>query len=304
MAIDANNSTANNGLLRALKLDQVVELTRTAMDAESAGNPSAAREAFASAVALDPGWQPAVSGLARTRETIATDTYQTIMATGFSALAAGDHAQARAAFRSALKVRPNDADALSALSQLAEDERLGQIVSIQERARRAEKQERWPEAVARYEEILIIDSNLLGTGQDLQRSRMRLDLDTGLNAEINGYDRLNEDKIWQSARALVDRAGAVADPGPILRGQIERLNQLLEIAAKPVPVSFQSDNLTEVVIYKVGTLGFFQNRTVDLRPGRYVAVGTREGFRDVRRSFNVEPDGNRQPIVLSCEDPI
>jgi hypothetical protein len=33
-------------------------------------------------------------------------------------------------------------------------------------------------------------------------------------------------------------------------------------------------------------------------------VGTRDGYRDVRRSFTVEANGNTQPVVLSCEDAI
>ena len=46
--------------------------------------------------------------------------------------------------------------------------------------------------------------------------------------------------------------------------------------------------------------------TVDLKPGRYVAVGNRDGYRDVRRNFNVMPAsiGNPEPIELSCKEPI
>jgi len=79
---------------------------------------------------------------------------------------------------------------------------------------------------------------------------------------------------------------------------------LLRIATIPVQVEFRSDNLTEVVIYKVGSLGAFQSRTIDLKPGRYVAVGSRAGYRDVRREFKVLPQGMEQPIRMSCEEPI
>ena len=79
---------------------------------------------------------------------------------------------------------------------------------------------------------------------------------------------------------------------------------MLQIAAIPVQVEFRSDNLTEVVIYKVGSLGTFQSRTIDLKPGRYVAVGSRAGFRDVRREFTVSPQGMGTPIVMNCEEPI
>ncbi|MFQ5634018.1 MAG: hypothetical protein ACE5G3_01625, partial [Gammaproteobacteria bacterium] len=125
-----------------------------------------------------------------------------------------------------------------------------------------------------------------------------------LDEAIAHSDQFNDDRVAREAHRLLEQARSVTAPGPALRGQMSRLTESLRIAAIPVPVEFRSDNLTEVVIYKVGSLGAFQSRTVDLKPGRYVAVGSRDGYRDVRRSFNVSPDGTGSPISLSCEDPI
>ena len=71
-----------------------------------------------------------------------------------------------------------------------------------------------------------------------------------------------------------------------------------------MPVQFESDNQTNVVIYKVGTLGVFGSRTLELRPGPYVVVGTRDGYRDVRRNIRVDPAGNMPPVVIRCEEAI
>jgi len=136
------------------------------------------------------------------------------------------------------------------------------------------------------------------------RSQQRLDLHQKLIYEIGHPERFNEDNIWNAAKRLLERARATPEPGVVLSAQMKQLDELLKIASVPVPVNFQSDNLTDVAIYKVGSLGSFLNRTVDLKPGAYVAVGTRDGYRDVRRSFTVEANGNTQPVVLSCEDAI
>ena len=69
-------------------------------------------------------------------------------------------------------------------------------------------------------------------------------------------------------------------------------------------MQFESDNLTSVVIYKVGPLGAFTSRTVELRPGTYVVVGTRDGYRDVRRNVRVDAAGSGAPISVRCEEPI
>ena len=65
-----------------------------------------------------------------------------------------------------------------------------------------------------------------------------------------------------------------------------------------------SDNLTDVMIYKIGRLGTLFSRDLSLKPGSYVAVGSREGYRDVRRNFKVSSDGVPEKIVLRCEEPI
>jgi hypothetical protein len=80
---------------------------------------------------------------------------------------------------------------------------------------------------------------------------------------------------------------------------------LLDNALDPVEVVFKSDNLTNVTIYKVGTLGKFDERTLTLLPGSYVAVGTREGYRDVRVEFTLQsgqPAG--QMITVSAVEKI
>jgi len=41
-----------------------------------------------------------------------------------------------------------------------------------------------------------------------------------------------------------------------------------------------------------------------LRPGLYVAVGIRPGYRDVRVEFRVSPEVEMLPIVVQCEEPI
>lgn len=56
-----------------------------------------------------------------------------------------------------------------------------------------------------------------------------------------------------------------------------------------MPVQLASDNLTDVQIYRVGRLGSFESRQIELLPGKYTAVGTRAGYRDVRREFTIIP---------------
>ncbi|ALO47573.1 hypothetical protein PS2015_2946 [Pseudohongiella spirulinae] len=63
-----------------------------------------------------------------------------------------------------------------------------------------------------------------------------------------------------------------------------------------------SDNATQVTIYRVGELGAFSQTTLMLTPGRYVAVGTRPGYRDVREEFVVGIDDQPEAVVVQCSE--
>jgi eukaryotic-like serine/threonine-protein kinase len=71
-----------------------------------------------------------------------------------------------------------------------------------------------------------------------------------------------------------------------------------------VRVTLQSDGLTDVVINRVGRIGTFDRHEVELLPGRYALVGTRRGFRDVRREIVVAPGGLEAPVTIRCEEAI
>ena len=107
-----------------------------------------------------------------------------------------------------------------------------------------------------------------------------------------------------SSTEALHYAASIAEPGPRLSGQISRLGQLVENATRTVQVWLESDNLTAVTVYRVGRLGSFERKALELRPGDYTVVGTRAGYRDVRQMLRLRP--GEEPAVLSirCEEPI
>jgi len=304
LAIEPQRADAQRGLERALRLDRVLDIMGRAIAAERAGDWSAAGSLFDEAAALDPDWQPATDGGERMRAELARLDYETQMAAGFDALRREAFAPARRAFEAALAMRPGDPAAQEALRQVDADARLHKIVALRAAARAAEAAERWTDAVQHYIDVLATDPKIDAVRADLERARTRVRLDADLDGAIAAADRFYEDPVAAQAAAVLAEARSIEGPGPVLTDKLQRLDTLLRVAARPVPVRFRSDNLTDVVIYKIGRLGMFQARTLDLRPGAYVAVGTRDGYRDVRRAFRVIADGSMPPVVLRCEEPI
>jgi len=54
----------------------------------------------------------------------------------------------------------------------------------------------------------------------------------------------------------------------------------------------------------VGELGTFNQKQIALKPGNYVAVGNRNGYRDVRVEFQVTQQGLSSPVVVVCKEPV
>jgi hypothetical protein len=99
-------------------------------------------------------------------------------------------------------------------------------------------------------------------------------------------------------------AKRVAAPGPVLTGQVSTVERLIADAETPMRVALASDNQTEVTIYRVGRLGAFERKDMELLPGRYTVVGVRPGYRDVRRELTLLPGSAAPTLVIRCEEPI
>ncbi len=303
-AIDANNSIASEGLARTARLPEVLQIMATASDLESKGNFLAAADAYAAALEIDPDWPAGQAGLERAGKVVQQTQYEMQMAAGYAALAAEDFAGATRAFQAALQIRPGDADATSAVRQLQAEQGIAKISELENEARKLESAERWTAAAEKYQAVLALDSGLLAAREGLERARARAGLVKAVEEAIGLQDRYYEDRIVRQAKDVLAQVNGLQDPGIKLRTRADELDRLLALAAKPVDVRFRSDGLTEVTVYKVGRLGKFSAQILPLRPGRYVAVGSRNGYRDVRREFKVDSNGQTPVVDISCRDPI
>ena len=105
------------------------------------------------------------------------------------------------------------------------------------------------------------------------------------------------------AQGTLAEAVAITDSGPRLRAQISAAREALAYASTPVPVTIQSDGLTDITLLRVKRLGRLSSQSLPLRPGRYTAVGMRNGYRDVRVQFEVRPD-QANAVEVRCVETI
>jgi len=304
VAISPSHTAANAGYLRARNLDTVIALTDSGIAFEKNLEMEAARQSFERAVEIDPEWLPAQTGLERVLETIRQMEFDLRMTEGLYALSDGHFEAARAAFRMAKKLKPGSPEPADGLLQVDQGIRLSRIVSLEQMATEQQESEQWEIVETTYRNILEIDDNVEFAKQGLADARKMTALHEQLDEFIAEPDELSSPSKMQKATMLVVNITRMPEIGPRLGDKRDELSRLLKRAATPLPVQLISDNVTNVSIYKVGKLGSFATHELSLRPGTYVAVGSRPGYRDVRLEFLVGPELEPKPIVIRCEEAI
>jgi tetratricopeptide (TPR) repeat protein len=304
LRIDAQNPAAKRGLARADSLEEVRRLLAEAAAHEREGATAAAAAAYRKALQLDPDTVAARSALVRLQSEVTGSEFAAAVAEGLAALSRKDYRSARAAYERAGRLRPGAPEVQDGLARI--DRALGDrsIATQLEAAQRAEREERWRDALAGYREALRIDANLLAAQQGVERSEPRAMLDAELSAYLERPERLFSSDVRGAARSVLQRAGAVPSPGPVLTRQVAEVRNLLAAAETPVRVAIASDSQTEVMIYRIGRLGTFERKDMELMPGKYTVVGTRAGYRDVRRELTILPGQPAPSLVIRCEEQI
>ncbi len=224
--------------------------------------------------------------------------------TGFlSALKAGDLEVAGRALSQARALNPGAPVLGDAGRRLESAKRDRELQRLERQGRRAEAQEDWQQALAIYTRAAGLATDVSFAGEGKRRARERLDLQKKLDHYLEDPGRLQADQPRANAQLLLEYLERVPDPGPGLSADRDRLANLLAAVARPVTLRIRSDDQTEVSIYRVGRLGRFLQREIELRPGNYTVVGYREGFRDVRRQVTLQP-GVEAEILVRCEERI
>lgn len=290
-------------LERIAKIPKVAAAVETAADAARSGDTAAAVQSALTASVADPQHQRVAELLAQYQEADALARFRGAMSQGYTALEAENFEKASEFFAKAGQIRPGASEPQSAQDELATAQTAAKLRQLANTGKSQELDEAWTEAVATYEEALSIDSTLIYAQEGLKQAAPRAELATALNNVLKDSERLVDARALKAAEAVFADAMAISPKGPVLEAQLSELQKLLLWAKTPVTVKFISDEQTDVTLLRVKRLGSFATSELTLRPGRYTALGVRNGFRDVRINFDIKPE-SRAEIDVRCLEAI
>ncbi|WP_231759597.1 hypothetical protein [Microbulbifer elongatus] len=304
LTISDDHPRGVKGKARAQKLPEVWPRFTAGQEAFTENRLDTAKAELEKALALDADTAPAKALLPEVKAAIRERDYSEAMSAGYTAIGNGNFEKARSHFNTAKKLKPNATDPDAGLRQAANGVAQGRIDRLFASASENEREERWYKAAEQYSALLEVDSSLVEAVTGKARSEARAKLDDQLQELLQDPLKLSQAKRNQYARKVLADARALKVDTPRLNGQVEALETALTQALIPVTVVLQSDASTQVTIYHVGKLGNFSQRQIALKPGRYTAVGTRQGYRDVRREFVVQPQSESPVVTIQCAEKI
>jgi tetratricopeptide (TPR) repeat protein len=299
VALAPGDAAATRFLERARTLPDVISNMARGQTSETAGDLAAAREAYSAAATLDPEFSPARENLARVEGHIAADEYRAAVSEAHARLTEGNLRGAQAALDRARGLDPNAPELNDLRRRLQASVRMAGLERLRTQAIELERQEKWPEAVAVYDRALTIDANAAFATAGRARAQRLADTHAALDQYIAEPTRLQSAEPRTHAKTLVAQAGG--EDGPALSAKRRQLAELIAAMETPQTVILISDRSTEVTLQRIGKLGTFDRRRIDLPPGKYVAIGSRAGYRDVRVPFEVPQS---EPIVVEAMEPI
>ena len=304
LVLTPEDARAQQGLKRAQSFDRVRALLKEAKGYETLGDMDRARSIYREALTLDAQTSEAAQALERIDRARADKAFARAMSAGYQALEAQRYDSARTSFEQASALRPQSTEAANALKQTALRASAARIEQALKAAANHERAERWNEAAGQYRAALAVDRNLDAANSGLARASARAAIDLEMEKTLAQAPRLREEAAYGQAQALLANARAVQAAGPKLARQIAKLEAAIKHYRTPVPITLQSDGLTTVRVTQVGDFRPFAQQRLTLLAGRYTAIGTRDGFRDVRVEFTVDPATPPPPIDVRCSEQV
>ena len=302
LAIEPQHPLATRGLAQARSRRAVIEQMNHAQAAETNSDLETAQAAYRQAVLLDADYEPARAALARVTGQMNARDFNAAMTRALAALNTGQAGTAATALAEAERLQPGDSAVQDARQRLQGMRLQASLNSLRRQAADKVSSEDWQAAVEVYRKALALDPAAGFARAGLGHAEQRLSLHAQFDHYLYTPARVYSAEPLANAEKLLAAAGEAPPLELLLAKKITALRELVALASTPVTVTLNSDGATSVMVYHVGRLGQFDTRQLELLPGDHTIVGSRPGYRDVRKVITVRPGVPLTALLVRCEE--
>ena len=303
-AIAPDNIQAAKGLNSALQGAAVDRLMVKAVFYKDSHNFSQASKLLNEALELDPTRHDAQTIINELGQDESVYRLSRLISGGNEKLSSKQFDEAISLFNQALKMAPSNKDAQSGKELALQEKKSHTLAGFRVEGIRAEAKEHWSEAINAYQSALNLDSAAHFASEGLARAQRFKKLDDEMTVYLNAPKRLSSPPVYAAANTLFLNISTMDDAPSGLSLQNTQLGQILDTMQAAIPVRVLSDNRSTVSIQKIGALGKFNDKTIDLRAGRYVFIAKRKGYADKRVIVDIPADATTMLLKVMCDEKI
>ena len=227
----------------------------------------------------------------------ALSPYEDLMSKAVAAYADNEPTKAEIYLKQALELEPNDISA----TKILQDLRIDMLHSWIDKAQTAFSQEQWQDALQAYQKAKSLNIPHKDFSKQISLVLLYIEAERRLNKYVADIEVLLDANTRENANNTLKQIKKFDLSSAIINKNIKKLKQMLSQLNQSYTIDITSDGKSEIIIYKVTSLGMFTKKLIELMPGRYIAVARCLGYREFHHQFKVLPDRDNG-FYIHCEE--
>lgn len=171
-----------------------------------------------------------------------------------------------------------------------------EVESLVKEAKIESEADNWPQAELLYLKARKIQPNRMDVENGYALAKKINYLSEKLAYHLKAPHRLSSANVAEIVRNLADEARTFSAKSYLVEDQTIKLLELLKAYSTKVQVKVVSNGVTNISVRGVGKVGLTNEKTIDLKPGKYMFEGKRTGYRS--KLIQVEVLPNAESIVV------
>ncbi len=145
---------------------------------------------------------------------------------------------------------------------------------------RLSKKDQWVDALKILYQLKKIENNSFDLVNLEKKSKKIIDFQKDFRDYIKNSHRLINEKFRFKVNDDLEKSKEYLSLSPSLKLLHQDLLKEIAIFEIKIPVKLISDNMTNIKIRELGTIGFLEEKIINLHKGKYLFQGSKKGFKD------------------------
>jgi len=286
------------------KLEDILPLIKRAQTAAIENDFSRERDLSQQIYQLDPSRVFYKNRAAEITRLLKERAFEDVIASGLSAATKEDLAALKKATEMAQELyskREETKELVGRFLRLQQELQFREFVA---RADQAVQSENWETALFAFQNALQLKPNDGTIAQGVELARTILGHEARLNAFLNKPERLTNNQVKSDAETALKEAETYLGLSKKLAASSTYLKKRIVDYNRLVDIWVISDKATDVSVRGVGQVGQVERYKIQLKPGRYILEGRREGYRVKAVEMEILPNDQFIEIKVICDERI